>query len=268
MDVREAIFKRYSNRNFREAAMEEVALEAFLNGLKQIPLLYKNGEFTIRFLSFGEMNEYFPDDAPNMIYAPYYLIFYGESRPDVYQNVGYLGQLAILWLTVNGYSSCWQAVEQLRQTNDKPEISRKDEDAFVGEPLPIALTFGIEDRRQGPGKPARKKALRNLMVPGSPEPDSEWRMLLEAGRQAPSEYNGQPWRFWVANEGVHLFRKGSFFFRSERHQNMSYVSLGCLLANVMTMAELRQIGLELHREGRSFESVKGLEYILSFYRTN
>lgn len=37
MDVREAIFKRYSNRNFREAAMEEVALEAFLNGLKQIP---------------------------------------------------------------------------------------------------------------------------------------------------------------------------------------------------------------------------------------
>lgn len=387
MELHEALVRRCSRRKFKEEAMSEKALGAFLAGLDSIPLLHPEAALTIRFLTYGELKTLFPNYYKSLIYAPYYLFFYGEKSPALMQNIGYLGELSSLWLTCNGYGSCWQVVKGLEQTvwpeaerllrakaeqeeseriltkmrheaEDARELRREDlvteaqrkvegKDLFSGvqtttekgnettekkgeseglpaesgEPgvaasdaagsagtvdIPISaeslselspaaragteetegilaeeesilfpakaleqvLAFGVPDLRMGTGRAASRKRLHALLISGSPEPNPAFRRLLESARTAPSEYNSQPWRFWASEHCIHVFIKPARLFGSKlRHLN-EHVSVGCMLANLITQAELSGMELEMRIEREPFAPIRELEYVMSLYLKN
>ncbi len=332
MDLHEALFKRVSQRKFREEAMSEKSLNAFLSGLDSIPLLHPEHSLSIRFITYGELKTLFPNFYKSVIYAPYFLFFYAEDNEESMQNIGYLGQLSSLWLSCNGYGSCWQVVKGIEQTvwpeaekllrdqelakeearqkeeleleqKENREISRevlveeskqlsldsssKKESAQISEeddkslesnnenkediilfpakPQEQILAFGIPDNRIKIGRPVSRKKLHSLLISGSPEPNIAFINLLDAAKAAPSEYNSQPWRFWVTEHCIHVFIKPARIFGSKlRHQN-EHIAVGCMLANLITQAELGGLNVELRQEKEPFAPIKELEYVISIY---
>ncbi len=136
---------------------------------------------------------------------------------------------------------------------------------FPNKPLEQVFAFGIPDRRMSDGRPAPKKSVESLLIPGSPAPSCAFYDLLDAARMAPSEYNGQPWRFWVTEQCIHVFMKPTKLFATKlRHRN-ERVSIGCMLANLFTKAELDACLIERRYEHEPFESIKDLTYVVSLY---
>lgn len=321
MELYEALFKRTSQRKFREEAMNEKSLNAFLSGLDSIPLLHPENNLTIRFITYSELKTLFPNFYKNFIYAPYFLLFYSDDNNESMQNIGYLGQLSSLWLSCNGYGSCWQVVKGIEQTvwpeaekllreeamikeknriekeksleieenrnidrevlvtesqekyknkdknQDSNELENKNEDIilFPSKSQEQILAFGIPDNRIKINKAISRKRVNSLLISGSPEPSITFLDLLEAARTAPSEYNSQPWRFWVTDHCIHVFIKPAKIFGSKlRHEN-EHVAVGCMLANLITQAELSGLNVELRQEKEPFEPIRELEYVVSVY---
>ncbi|MDO5733417.1 MAG: nitroreductase family protein [Eubacteriales bacterium] len=351
MNIHEAILRRHSQRKYIEEPIPEQALSAFLGGLDNIPLLHKSHALTLRFLSYGELRELFPKHYKQFIYAPYYLLFYGDREKEVLQNVGYLGQFASLWLSRNDYASCWQVVKGLEQTkwSEEEELYRqKMAEAFLEEqngskleltsdlveapkslettqtsaevntsgdetlesvetqetenksadesedqtqeplveliaeeklddilpeglhvftrkPLEQVLAFGVPDQRLRQGRPAARKRINALLITGSPEPSLLFRNLLELARMAPSEYNSQPWRFWVTDYCIHVFLKPARLFGSKLRHDNEELAMGCMLANLYTACQLKHLELEIRIEVEPFKPIRDLEYVMSLY---
>lgn len=114
MILKDAIYKRTSQRNFKELPMSTKDLHTFTKGLKAIPALYPESAVTFEILSYAEAEKKFSNFGKVCCYAPYYLFFYGADTPETWHNVGYFGQVSALWLACNNYAACWQKADKLK----------------------------------------------------------------------------------------------------------------------------------------------------------
>lgn len=129
------------------------------------------------------------------IEAPTYLVLRSTKKAGCLQNMGYIGEMAVLWLTERGLGTMWQGSVNVNQEDDFPDC------------LPyitcIAMGYSNEPFRtsaqQFVRKPLKKIAL------GATEGFEEY---LEAARLAPSFANKQMTRIVCDKQGkIHLFRK-------------------------------------------------------------
>lgn len=114
MILRDAIYRRTSQRNFKELPMSTKDLHTFTKGLKAIPPLYPDCDIAFEVLSYAEAEAEFTNLSKVCVYAPYYLLFYGDDKPEAWYNVGYFGQISALWLACNNYGACWQRADKLQ----------------------------------------------------------------------------------------------------------------------------------------------------------
>ena len=126
--------------------------------------------------------------------------------------------------------------------------------------LPLILAIGHPDKY--PGK-CRKIAVRKRLISGSPAINAKVELLLHAACQAPSEYNTQPWRFWVTEDTIHIFSKPSFVFRNAWHKKAQAAAVGALVANLATLAELDGCNYRIFAETQAFADIRNLQYQLS-----
>jgi len=83
---------------------------------------------------------------------------------------------------------------------------------------------------------------------GSPIPDGDLKRILEAGLQAPSGYNMQPWRFVVVRSEDHKRRLRAASFNQAKVEEASAVIVACGDADGWRGGDLEEM-LRLGREG-------------------
>jgi len=83
---------------------------------------------------------------------------------------------------------------------------------------------------------------------GSPLPDEDLKRILEAGLQAPSGYNMQPWRFIVVRSEDHKRRLRAASFNQAKVEEASAVIVACGDADGWRNGDLEEM-LHLGREG-------------------
>lgn len=305
MTLKEAILQRASVRKFKQLPIKSEELNNFMRGLKSIPGLMPGAELNFVVLTYEEAQRKYKNFSKVCTFAPYYLFFYGDDCRENWQNAGYLGEIASLWLTCNNLGACFQRCDKLLPSSDivpvtepvpaapaasvseseseldsEPETTLKtaattatpaasaaeaetvsDAEKFAEDKrLPLILAIGHPDKY--PGK-CRKIAVRKRLISGSPAINAKVELLLHAACQAPSEYNTQPWRFWVTEDTIHIFSKPSFVFRSAWHKKAQAAAVGALVANLATLAELDGCNYRIFAETQAFADIHNLQYQLS-----
>lgn len=199
--VYEMIYGRRSVRRYADALdMSELkaAVDTGLAGASSLPGQAKP---TVQVLSAKAAASAFSGivGAYGKVKSPAYLLFSAKPQKDYLTQAGYVGEQLALWLTSQGYGTCWIGI---------PLNTGR---LIADNPLPPGETYII---LMAAGKPAEgtsllrdmqgynRKALPE-MVTGQIRP--EWRPILKAARIAPSASNGQPWLFACKEEGIDLY---------------------------------------------------------------
>ena len=221
-DLLESIRRRKSCRKFREEPLKDGDMDGLVDYLSGLEAPVPEIDWNFDTLPYLDMVR-ICSTAP-AVRAPVYLVLRAERKNFSLQNCGYLGELAVLWLTALGVATCWQGSAQVDPNED-----------FHGS-LPyvtcIALGYG-EDAFRAPGEEPERREAEKVIFNRVPEYDP----ILEAARIAPSSFNRQPWAFVSDDRArLHLFRKKSLLANpvTEFHQ---CVDCGAALAHLEVAAE-------------------------------
>ncbi len=220
-ELLESIRRRKSCQKFREEPLKDGVLEELVDFLSELEAPVPEIDWNFDTLPYLEMVR-ICSTAP-AVRAPMYLVLRAERKNFSLQNCGYLGEMAVLWLTARGVATCWQGSAQVDPNEDYPGS------------LPYVTCFAMgsgEDGFRAPGEEPERKTADKVIFNRVPE----YTPILEAARIAPSSFNRQPWAFVSDDrERLHLFRRKSMLANpvTEFHQ---CVDCGAALAHLETAA--------------------------------
>lgn len=217
-----AVIMRKSTRRYRLEPLSETLLNKIKQFPDSIPSLYENTG--IRF-----------DVLPRKIYedthkkisvkAPYYLVITSYPEHGYLENAGYMGELFVLELTKLGLGTCWMGSAEpqgLHTVNGQYCISI----AFG------TMAFGGQFRHSV--NDFQRKRISDYILYGSDNCNSKLLDLIQAARLAPSAMNGQPVRYLVQGNKIHVYRKLSFWKQKNAGANIQRIDVGIALANMVS----------------------------------
>ena len=226
------ILRRKSFRSFREDPLDPGLMEELVDFLSDLTPPEPEIDWNFDTLPYLDMMR-ICSTAP-AVRAPVYLVLRAERKNFSLQNCGYLGELAVLWLTSRGVATCWQGSAQVDPNEDfRGSLS------YV---TCIAMGYG-EDAFRAPGEQPERKEAEKVIFNRTPE----YTPILEAARIAPSSFNRQPWAFVSDDrQRLHLFRKKSMLANpvTEFHQ---CVDCGAALAHLEVAAKAKGYEPEFKR---------------------
>ena len=191
------ILRRKSFRSFREDAPDAKLMEDLVDFLSGLTPPEEEIDWNFDTLPYLDMVKLCISEPG--VKAPMYLLLRAERKRFSLQNCGYLGEMAVLWLTERNVATCWQGSASITKENDFPGSL-----PFV---TAIALGYSDEPFRESASEFDRQpydKLVYNRV--------EAYRPILELGRLAPSSYNRQPCVFVSDDrQRIHLFRKQSLF---------------------------------------------------------
>ena len=138
--------------------------------------------------------------------APAFVAFIGNmDNPNVYEQVGYMGEGIILEAGALNLATCWVAGFFKRKVVASLTNIGKNERVLAVTPIGHASEYpSLEEKiMTGFGLTHKRRDLSDL-VTDLDEPEwPQWiKTALEAARLAPSAVNRQPWRFDVAGNSI------------------------------------------------------------------
>lgn len=241
----EAIARRKSCQKFREEELRAEDMDGLVDFLSELEAPEAEIDWNFDTLPYLDMMR-ICSTAP-AVRAPVYLVLRAERKNFSLQNCGYLGELAVLWLTARGIATCWQGSAQVDPNED-----------FRGS-LPYVTCFAMgygDDAFRAPGEQPERKEAEKVIFNRTPEYTS----ILEAARIAPSSFNRQPWAF-VSDDRkrLHLFRKKAMLANpvTEFHQ---CVDCGAALAHLEVAAKAAGFEPEFRRLKPEPSFKRGLVY--------
>lgn len=183
--------------------------------------------------------------------APYYLALYSNEKEKTMMNAGYIMQQISLYLCSKGLGSCFVGLNWL-----KPVYRKKNDKVLVGL-LAFGKSKGAYTRKSSD---AHRMEMRELSV-FKEKPRLWMNQLLEAGRLAPSSMNGQPWRFVVYDNRIHVFSKKH---KAGQLSKITEMDFGVLFSNMMVVAEELWLDVDLIKlDGISQKNYPNSQYVLS-----
>lgn len=187
------------------------------------------------------------------VQAPYYLALYSENKEKSMMNAGYVMQQLSLYLCSKGLGSCFVGLRILM-----PSLKKKD-----GKNLVALLAFGkAKDSHIRRQAEAKRLDMSELCI-FKEKPRLWMNQLLEAARLAPSSMNGQPWRFVVYDNRIHVFSK-KYKGENGNMDPATELDFGILFSNMMVVAEELWLDVDLIRlEGISQKNFPKYQYVLS-----
>ena len=214
MSIYEAIFNRYSVREYRMEKIEPERLEALKRYLKTVALL--DEEKPVEFEIVDNIDKKQKVHGLWKTEAPYYLAVYcGDDRLSM-RNAGYTAEQAVLYLTSKELGTCYLGA------------TKAGEDKKDGLKRFLVIAFG-----KASAKPFRDSSMahRNSLAAlcaFKDEPGEQVKSILRAARLAPSSFNSQPWRFVVYSDRdnpLHLHEKSRPILR-KRSEGLQGVQHG------------------------------------------
>lgn len=191
------ILRRKSFRSFRDDPPDPQLMEELVDFLSDLTPPEPDIDWNFDTLPYLDMVKLCISEPG--VKAPCYLLLRAERKRFSLQNCGYLGEMAVLWLTSRNVATCWQGSASITSEND-----------FYGS-LPfvtaVAIGYSDEDFRSDASEfdrlPAEKTTYNRV---------AEYKPILELGRLAPSAYNRQPCVFVTDDrKRIHLYRRQKLF---------------------------------------------------------
>lgn len=262
MDEFEAVYKRKSVRKYSNHRLSPSVLSEIKAKINNIDKLFEDIDSRIVVAEDGEKVQKTFSGLKSKIArvdAPHYLIGVSEEKEGYLENIGYMVEEAVLYLTRNNIASCWLGsgiesglLEDIFDFQGNTVIL-----AAFGEPEKRAL-------RDDPGSASRKD-IGKLMIDGHEDLPKDVDKMIDCARMAPSALNSQPWRFLYEEETLHIFieKKGMFKKLAGKISDLNrlnHIDVGIALKHL-------EIGAQKFSKDIRFEDLgkekKGYEYIIS-----
>lgn len=237
MSLYEAIYARKSIRRYNVKPIAQEQLDLLLGFANSLPMLFPDIEVEFKILDCTDKKKYKQYfRGIEFFRAPYYLVLSSTKNNGYFINAGYIMQQISLYLTSKNIGSCFIGLAKL--TNDLVDDSSK-------EPI-ITLAFG-----QGKSDIYRTSGkLRRLpeedIVTYKEDVNESLRVILKAGRMAPSSMNNQPWRFVAYKSRIHVFCKKNLI-KSEFTSKMKLIDIGVAIGNMLVVTDEMWIKVDTHR---------------------
>lgn len=190
MTLMEAITARKSIRSYDMEPLDEEVLEGLVDFLSDLEPPEPGIDWNFDLLPLEDMCKVV-NGVPRL-QAPHYLVLRSEKIKGCLQNAGYLGEMAVLYLTTQGIATCWQGGLE----------AETDFDGVL--PFIIAIAFGKSDEpfRTSPAEFKRKKLLS--LVAGTTK--GYRGPVFEAARLAPSSMGMEPIRYTSIDNQITVYR--------------------------------------------------------------
>lgn len=170
--------------------------------------------------------------------VPCEILLMSEKKAGWLENIGYIGEQLVLFLTAKGLGTCWVGMpNRIMSISGKVgHIPGMDPVIIINCGWPAASLMCPMGRKRRPMQD---------IVQG--EMDSVMTRLLEAARIAPSAVNGQPWRFKVDDGKLHVFCCGKGLLASTFTRNLIHIDIGIVLTHVSIAAFYYNLQTEFMR---------------------
>lgn len=222
MTLYEAIFKRKSVRTYRMEELPEVLLHNIRKYEKEIDRMYPSLRYEL--VIFNAVKEKIQMKGLFRVKAPYYMALFIEDKEGHMEEAGYILEQLVLFMTTKGIATCYQGGARLVEDIFFPELK-----------LAMIVAFGFAEGamfRQEKG--AKRFPMESIAFIKEAISD-DIRLLLRAGRMAPSALNSQPWRMMVYDNRIHIFSKRGMGMIEA--SPMDRLNVGILAAHFAVAAE-------------------------------
>lgn len=225
MTLNESIYLRRSVRKFKMEAVYQDLLKEIMSYQKEV--MKYDQELKTEFQLIDCLNEDNKVKGIFSVKAPYYLAIYSEEHENMFLNAGYIMEQVVLFLHSKGLGSCYLG-------SVKPE--EKEQLVMFDKKFVILIAFGKPEGELSRLSIDAKRLPTAKLSVFKDEMKKTQRLLLEAGRFAPSAMNIQPWRFVVYQNRIHIFVKHAPGI-SRLMRRWDEISVGAMLSHLMITSE-------------------------------
>ena len=163
MTLDEAILKRRSIRSYDMEELEPEIIDGLVDFLSELKVPDDTIDWNFDILPLDDMRNIL-NGVPRL-QAPHYLVIRSEKIKNCLQNAGYIGEMAVLWLTAHGIATCWQSTLDVEPEHDFPDVL----------PYITTVAFGrsTEPFRADPSEIKKKKKLSAIAYGDMASPRKE-----------------------------------------------------------------------------------------------
>ncbi len=221
MTLDEAILARKSIRDFEPDELEPELIDDLVDFLSDLTVPDDTIDWNFDILPLSDMCRVV-NGVPRL-QAPHYLVIRSEKIKNCLQNAGYIGEMAVLWLTTRGIATCWQST--LEAENDFPDVL----------PYITAVAFGRSNVpfRQSPDEFSKKHRLSAVAYGDMGYPRKE---IMELTWLAPSCMNTEPVRYLVDTHRIHIYRKNNRVLKFNQFNYYQCLDVGVAMAHMEVAA--------------------------------
>lgn len=221
MTLDEAIIARRSIRSYHQEELEPELIEQLVDFLSDLTVPDDSIDWNFDILPLDDMCK-IVNGVPRL-QAPHYLVIRSEKIKNCLQNAGYIGEMAVLWLTAHGIGTCWQGSLE----------AEKDFDGVL--PYITAIAFGRSDEpfHQSASEISKKKKLSAIAYGDMKSPRKE---IMELTWMAPSAMNMMPVRYLVDTHRIHIYRKNNRIFKFNQFNYFQCLDVGVAMAHLQVAA--------------------------------
>jgi hypothetical protein len=113
MNLYDAMLKRKSIRKYADKKVNKKVLTEIQNCITTLKPLYDSISMKMIVLDDSKLGEYF--EGNSLIHAPHYIVITSQNKPFFGENVGFMGESLILFLTYLKPGSCWIGTLNLKK---------------------------------------------------------------------------------------------------------------------------------------------------------
>ena len=223
MTLSEAILKRKSIRSFELEELEPEFIDELADFLSELTVPDDSIDWNFDILPLDDMMKIL-NGVPRL-QAPHYLVIRSEKIKNCLQNAGYIGEMAVLWLTAHGVATCWQSTLEVEEENDYDGVL----------PYITTVAFGPskEPFRQSLDEMKKKKKLSAVAYGDMNSPRKE---IMELTWMAPSCMNMEPCRYLVDTHRIHIYRKNNKLLKFNQFNYYQCLDVGVAMAHMEVAA--------------------------------
>lgn len=224
MTLDEAILYRRSIRSYDMEELEPEIIDELVDFLSELKVPDDTIEWNFDILPIDDMRKIL-NGFPNL-QAPHYLVIRSEKIRNCLQNAGYIGEMAVLWLTAHGIASCWQSTLDVEKEHDFEDVL----------PYITTVAFGMstEPFRKPGEEPKKKKKLSQIAMG---DMKSHRKEIMELTWRAPSCMNMEPVRYLVDTHRIHIYRKNNRILKFNQFNYYQCLDVGVAMAHMEVAAK-------------------------------
>lgn len=222
MTLDEAIIARKSIRSYDMEELEPELIDGLVDFLSDLTVPDDSIDWNFDILPLDDMCKVV-NGVPRL-QAPHYLVIRSEKIKNCLQNAGYIGEMAVLWLTAHDIATCWQG--SLEAEHDFEDVL----------PYITCVAFGrsSEPFRQSAEEITKKKKLSAVAYGDMGFPRKE---IMELTWMAPSCMNTEPVRYLVDTHRIHIYRRNNRILKFNQFNYFQCIDVGVAMAHMEVAAK-------------------------------